>query len=149
MQFPNATWWLQPLAIPKCHSVATATWWLQPLAIQDSLQICKALSRNMDAQPRGRAVWEVCISKKRTCIPLGRGEHEVRTSRAFWSLFFVFSESSHLPSVLAVFEEREGGETAEGGRRRRRNVKLIGCELLPSRYENTYYIYTECAFGVA
>ena len=55
LQFPNATWWLQPLAIPKYHSVATATWWLQPLAIQDSLQICKALSRNMDAQPRGRA----------------------------------------------------------------------------------------------
>ena len=39
--------------------------------------------------------------KKKPCIPLGRGEHEVRTSAAFWSLF---SESSHLPSVLAVFD---------------------------------------------
>ena len=77
------------------------------------------------------------FKKKKPCVPLGRGEHEVRTSRAFWSLSL---ESSHLPSVLAVFEEREGGETAEGGRRRRRNVKLIGCELLPSRHENTYYI---------
>ena len=52
------------------------------------------------------SVWEVCICLKKPCIPLGRGEHEVRTSAAFWSLF---SESSHLPSVFAVFEEGDGG----------------------------------------
>ena len=53
------------------------------------------------------SVLEVCIfQKKKPYIPLGRGEHEVRTSAAFWSLV---SESSHLPSVLAVFEEGDGG----------------------------------------
>ena len=77
------------------------------------------------------SVREVCTFREKACILYGRcAFFKKRKHLAFRSggvnmrcasmqrFGHFFSESSHLPSVLAVFEEGEGGETAEGGRRR-------------------------------